>query len=104
MKHLVLVIKQLKINLKYGKINNSITLTIGKFFMKITSKGQITIPQHIREKFGFLPNCEVQFVISGNQVIIIKQDEKSRGRDLIRHMQGKGDIKMSTDEIMELVR
>jgi AbrB family looped-hinge helix DNA binding protein len=30
--------------------------------MRITTKGQVTIPQHIREKLGIPPATEVEFV------------------------------------------
>ena len=33
--------------------------------MKITTKGQVTIPQDLREVFGLLPNTEVEFVRDG---------------------------------------
>ena len=33
--------------------------------MKITSKGQVTIPVEIREKLALLPNSEVEFEIVG---------------------------------------
>ena len=29
--------------------------------MRITSKGQVTIPQRLRSKFGLLPNTQVNF-------------------------------------------
>ena len=31
--------------------------------MRVTSKGQVTIPQEIRERFGFMPETEIDFVI-----------------------------------------
>jgi AbrB family looped-hinge helix DNA binding protein len=31
--------------------------------MRITTKGQVTIPQEIREELGLLPNTEVTFEI-----------------------------------------
>ena len=34
--------------------------------MRITSKGQVTIPIEIREKLGLLPNTEVEFEVVGN--------------------------------------
>ena len=34
--------------------------------MRITSKGQVTIPQELREQFGLLPNTEVDFVVKRN--------------------------------------
>lgn len=33
--------------------------------MRVTSKGQVTIPVGIRERFGFLPDTEVEFVVEG---------------------------------------
>ncbi|MFU8857972.1 MAG: AbrB/MazE/SpoVT family DNA-binding domain-containing protein, partial [Deferrisomatales bacterium] len=34
--------------------------------MKITSKGQVTIPQELREQLGFLPGSKVRFIPEGN--------------------------------------
>lgn len=73
--------------------------------MRITSKGQVTIPIEIREKFGLLPDAEVEFVVKGNTVAIKKGGKPShRGRRLIQSMRGKATARMSTDEIMRLTR
>ncbi|MBM4308297.1 MAG: AbrB/MazE/SpoVT family DNA-binding domain-containing protein [Deltaproteobacteria bacterium] len=73
--------------------------------MKITSKGQVTIPLEVREKMGFLPDTEVEFKISGNTVLLKKAGAQSkRSRDLIARMRGKATVKMATDEIMALTR
>lgn len=74
--------------------------------MRITSKGQVTIPLVIRQKAGLLPNTEVDFVIKGNTVQIIKaaDSERSRGNKLIARLRGKATVKMSTDDIMALTR
>lgn len=73
--------------------------------MKITSKGQVTIPLEVREKMGFLPDTEVEFKISGNTVLLKKAGAQSkRSRDLIGRMRGKATVKMATDEIMALTR
>ena len=45
---------------------------------KITQKGQITIPQAIRDKFSFLPGTDVQFVVAGNEVIIRKSRDQNK--------------------------
>ena len=42
--------------------------------MRITSKGQVTIPQEIRERAGFLPNTEVEFIYDGKTVRLVKAD------------------------------
>jgi AbrB family looped-hinge helix DNA binding protein len=73
--------------------------------MRITSKGQVTIPKEIREAAGLLPETEVEFVISAGRVILRKQFGKSRrGAKLIAALRGKGTGKMTTDEIMALTR
>jgi antitoxin PrlF len=73
--------------------------------MRITSKGQVTIPLEIREKMGLLPESEVEFEIEGNAVRLKKVgNQRRRGRNLIARMRGKGTIKMTTDEIMALTR
>ena len=73
--------------------------------MKITSKGQVTIPQHIRETLGLLPDTEVEFEIDGDGVILRRATGvQTRGQRMVELMRGKGTIRMSTDEIMSLMR
>lgn len=73
--------------------------------MRITSKGQVTIPVEIRESAGLLPNTEVEFAIERGKVVIRKAAGTSRrGRRLVEAMRGKGTVRMSTDEIMALTR
>jgi AbrB family looped-hinge helix DNA binding protein len=75
--------------------------------MRITSKGQVTIPQDIREKFGLLPETEVEFIAKKNSVQIVKAGKASRatrGELLVRRLRGRASIKMTTDEIMALTR
>jgi AbrB family looped-hinge helix DNA binding protein len=73
--------------------------------MKITSKGQVTIPMEIRKQAGLLPNTDVEFVVAGKSVCIRKvAHAHRRGRALIAALRGKGCVKMTTDEIMRLTR
>ncbi len=73
--------------------------------MRITSKGQVTIPQEIREKAGLFPHSEVEFLIEGNVIILRKSSEKiSRGGKIVEKMRGRATVRMSTDEIMALTR
>ncbi len=76
--------------------------------MRITSKGQVTIPQEIRERAGMLPNTEVEFVVDGDAVRIIKAialKSRSRGAVAVRRLRDSGaSITMSTDEILALTR
>jgi AbrB family looped-hinge helix DNA binding protein len=73
--------------------------------MRITSKGQVTIPIEIREQLGLLPDSEVVFELDRDSVRIRKAPAaRSRGRRLLERMRGAGKRQMSTDEIMALTR
>jgi AbrB family looped-hinge helix DNA binding protein len=75
--------------------------------MKITSKGQVTIPQELRERFGLLPNTEVEFVptADGRELRVLKSAESSRrGRALVERLRGRGTSKLSTDELLKMMR
>lgn len=74
--------------------------------MRITSKGQVTIPQEIRERLGLLPNCEVKFDIVGDSVRLRKaRGQKRRGELFLRRLRGSAPKPgMTTDELMALTR
>lgn len=73
--------------------------------MRITSKGQVTIPAEIREQAGLLPHTEVRFEFDGTTVRIIRADSPTgRGARLVDHLRKRGDVAMSTDAIMALTR
>jgi len=76
--------------------------------MKITSKGQVTIPVEIREKLGLLPDSEVEFEVVGQTVRIRKirpgKARSTRGKSLVNRLRGQGSVRMSTDEILDLTR
>ena len=67
--------------------------------MRVTSRGQVTIPIEIRERFGLLPETEVEFQIKGNAVRIVKtagRRGKGRGKALVGLL--------TTDQILALTR
>jgi AbrB family looped-hinge helix DNA binding protein len=75
--------------------------------VRITSKGQVTIPAEIREQAGLLPHTDVEFQFDGTVVRIVRAQSRgtdSRGARLVAHLRGRGDIAMSTDAIMALTR
>lgn len=76
--------------------------------MRLTSKGQVTIPIHVREQLGLRPGDEVEFHvdISTRTAHLVKVEigEMTHGRRVAESLLGKGDIKMTTDEIMALTR
>jgi len=76
--------------------------------MKITTKGQVTIPQEIREKAGLLPNTEVEFEYRRGRVTLIPLPAVKRaGRsivDALRGSAGRTPKNMTTDALMKLLR
>ena len=73
--------------------------------MRLTSKGQVTIPIEIRERLGLVPGSEVTFEIDGDSARLRKvEDAPGRGVALVAYLRGRGGGALSTDEIMELTR
>lgn len=73
--------------------------------MKITSKGQLTIPQKLREQYGFHPSMEVEFQACEDGVKIVHSSvQGGRGKALIEHMRGRARGGMRADELMRLTR
>lgn len=72
--------------------------------MRVSTKGQVTIPLPVREKAGIVPGSEVEFHVKGNRIYMLKTMSEGRGEALIQRMVGKGTVKMSTDEILRHTR
>lgn len=76
--------------------------------MRITTKGQVTIPIEIREALGLLPNTEVEFEIVGQAVRMRKvrrpKGAGRRGKSVVQRLRGRGSVAMSTNEILALTR
>jgi AbrB family looped-hinge helix DNA binding protein len=74
--------------------------------MKLTSKGQVTIPRELREQFGLRPASEVVFEATAEGVLI-KRAPESRQREIkkwLAHARGSLKGRMTTDELMRLTR
>lgn len=78
--------------------------------MRITSKGQVTIPVAIREAMGLLPETEVEFRVVSGTVRLVKVAAKrsrkkvSAGDALVKRLAGSASSKLSTDQILALTR
>jgi AbrB family looped-hinge helix DNA binding protein len=72
--------------------------------MRVTTKGQVTIPQPIREKLGISPSSEVDFVEENGKVYIVKKKGSGPKDNVFRRLRGIASVKMSTEEIMSLTR
>jgi AbrB family looped-hinge helix DNA binding protein len=73
--------------------------------MKITSKGQVTIPPEMRERYGLHPQTEVEFEKGeGGVVIRPARTKKARFREWLEKARGSATGKVGTDEVMRLTR
>ncbi|MCF8035822.1 MAG: AbrB/MazE/SpoVT family DNA-binding domain-containing protein [Desulfobacteraceae bacterium] len=72
--------------------------------MKVTIKGQITIPRSIREKLNITPADEIDFVEENGRVYVVKKTNADAGKSKFRTLRGTATVKMTTDEIMALTR
>jgi AbrB family looped-hinge helix DNA binding protein len=73
--------------------------------MKVTTKGQVTIPQDIREEAGIVPGDDVEFVLKDGTICLVhRKQAKTRGQRIVEHLRGRATLGMTTDEIMALTR
>lgn len=75
--------------------------------MRLTTKGQVTIPLAIRERLGLQPWTEVEFEVDGDSVRIRKKaGPGARGRRLVEALRRAPPPKpgMTTDQLMALTR
>lgn len=71
--------------------------------MRVTSKGQVTIPQEVRERLGIVSGSEVDFEVDEHGVRLVRRNGDD-GTALVAAMRGRGGTSMSTDEILALTR
>lgn len=73
--------------------------------MRITSKGQVTIPQDIRERLGLHPHTEVEFSVErGAAVLRPKKGKPTIGELTVRRLKQGPKMIMSSKELMALLR
>ena len=72
--------------------------------MMVTSKGQVTIPQHLREALGIHPGTEVEFTLVDGHLEVRRAEGGGRGLRVVDRLWGSAGPGPSTDEIMALTR
>lgn len=73
--------------------------------MKITTKGQVTIPLPIRDEFGFRPGTDVEFIADNGKVVL--RARRKRGHhveDWLQEATGVARGRTTTAKIMKLTR
>lgn len=75
--------------------------------MRITSKGQVTIPQDVRDQAGLMPGTDVGSVPEGKRLVLRKAKvagKATRGQKLVERLAGTGSYGLGVDEIIRLMR
>ena len=74
----------------------------------LTSKGQVTIPKHIRNSMNMQPGCKVVFAVNNEGEVVLRKSSpiEERRPDRFDRALGASEIKWAgtTDEYMELIR
>lgn len=83
---------------------DSKTLTSKTLTVKLTSKGQLTIPQEFRVKYGLIDHAEVEFVAHPQGVLIKKAAAQTRGKRVLGSLKSGGKVKGSTAQWLKLTR
>ena len=71
--------------------------------MRVTTKGQVTIPKNVRESLGITPETNIEFIEENGKFYITKADSRKTTKKFEK-LRGIATVKMSTDEIMDLTR
>lgn len=73
---------------------------------KVTSKGQVTIPKHIRDALKLVPGSAIEFRVGNDGNVVIAKAGKQRKRDFNRfeRVRGTATVRWNTDELMALLR
>ena len=73
--------------------------------MRITSKGQVTIPSESREQLGWLPNTEVDFDVDCGAVRIVQvRSKRLRDKGVVARLRGRARAPRTTHENLALTR
>jgi antitoxin PrlF len=73
--------------------------------MRVTEEGQVTIPKELRDALGIGAGTEVTFERADDAIVVRKVEGGSnRGRALVNRLRGRGDVRLTTEEIMALTR
>jgi antitoxin PrlF len=70
--------------------------------MRVTQKGQVTIPQQVRRALGIAPGSDVEFELDAHGARLLV--DRGRAGEEIARMRGAGEGEMSTEEILALTR
>lgn len=72
--------------------------------VRITTKGQVTIPQELRERFGLTAGAEVEVVATEEGALVRSTGTRTRGAELVARLRDSGDSDLTAEAILRLTR
>jgi AbrB family looped-hinge helix DNA binding protein len=72
--------------------------------MRMTSKGQVTIPQELRERFALGPGAEVEVVATDDGALVRPLAPAGEGSRLVARLRDRADGGLSADEVLRMTR
>ncbi|TVQ27486.1 MAG: AbrB/MazE/SpoVT family DNA-binding domain-containing protein [Spirochaetaceae bacterium] len=72
--------------------------------MRVTEKGQVTIPQAIRNSLGIKPGTEVEFILEGDSARLRRVSRPDVVAERRQRFAGSADAGLSTEDILRLTR
>jgi AbrB family looped-hinge helix DNA binding protein len=72
--------------------------------MRITSKGQVTIPQELRERLGLGAGTEVEVVAAEEGALVRPVTQRSRGESLVAALRDRADSGLTADQVLQMTR
>ena len=73
----------------------------------LTSKGQVTIPKHIRDALLLHPGTDVEFRVNALGEVVLQpvpQKKRKSAPDRFDRVRGTATVKWRTDDLMRLLR
>ncbi len=72
--------------------------------MRVTAKGQVTIPRELRDQFALGPGSEVEIVGTEGGALIRPVTHSGTGSRLVAHLRDRADGELTADEVLRLTR
>lgn len=72
--------------------------------MRMTSKGQVTIPQELRERYAMGPGSEIEVVATEDGALVRPVMHSGPGSRLVARLRDRADGNMTADEVLRLTR
>lgn len=72
--------------------------------MRMTSKGQVTIPLEIRERYGLGPGAEVEVIAGEDGALVRPATARARGAEVVARLRDRADGGLDAEAVLRLTR